>query len=391
MRQSKKQDLIFHLSQLDDPRSGDNKKYKLIEILFISVCALLCGCESWTEIEDYGRSKREWFSTFLELKNGIPSHDTFRRVFCIMDFIKFQKVFIDWTNEIKKKLKIKNDQICIDGKTLRGSVSEANAVKAIHMINAWSTGASLSLGQIPTEEKSNEITAIPPLLDLLNIEGCLISIDAMGCQTEIAQKVTNKHGNFLFALKENQKGLFEATEELFRRSSTNWSSKPSMSEYKEEETTSHGRIETRICRTLYLENKIGFFPHETWPEIKSLIRITSHRVKISTGEISEEIRYYVSDAVKSAKIFNEKVRNHWQVENKLHWRLDVAMGEDGDKKWAEQSAKNFAVLRQIALNLLTKAPNDKKRSLKRKQKMCMMDNAYMLKVLFAGTTFRSYA
>ena len=223
MDKASRTDLMFHLSNLDDPRTGENIRHKFIDILFISICAIICGCESWTEFEDYGYAKDEWFSIFLELKNGIPSHDTFRRIFCVLDFTEFQKMFIQWTSEIKRKLKIKEDQICIDGKTLRGSLNEAKSIKAIHMVNAWSTGASISLGQTPTEEKSNEITAIPQLLDLLDVSGCLVSIDAMGCQTAIAEKIKSKGGNFLLALKENQRGLFEATEELFRRSSTTWS------------------------------------------------------------------------------------------------------------------------------------------------------------------------
>lgn len=391
MEKTQKHQLFFHLSNLEDPRTGENTRHKFIDILFISVCAIICGCESWTEIEDFALSKNERFASLLELKNGIPSHDTFRRIFCIMDFAKFQKIFIAWTSEVKKKLKIKGDQICVDGKTLRGSFSEANAIKAIHMVNAWSTGASMSLGQMPTEEKSNEITAIPQLLDLLNIEDCLVSIDAMGCQTEIAKKIKEKGGNFLLALKENQKGLFEATEELFRRSSTNWLSKPRISEFTEKEFNTHGRDEIRVARVIYLENEIGFFPHETWPEIKSLIRIESEKIKKVTGEISTEVRYYVSDVDKSAKVFNEKIRNHWEVENKLHWSLDVAMREDSDKKWADQSAKNFALLRQMALNLLRKTRDDRDRGIKRKQRMSVMNNDYLLKVLFAGATSKSYA
>jgi predicted transposase YbfD/YdcC len=258
------------------------------------------------------------------------------------------------------------------------------------MVNAWSTGTSMSLGQIPTEEKSNEITAIPELLELLNVSGCLVSIDAMGCQTAIVEKIRSKGGNFLLALKENQKGLFEATEELFRRSSTNWSSKPRMSEFTEKDSPFHGREELRTCRTIYLNKEIGFFPHETWPDVKVLIRIESQRIKLSTGEISTETRYYISDAEKkSAREFNQKIRDHWEVENKLHWSLDVAMNEDGDKKWAQESAKNFAVLRQMALNLLKKV--DDKRGIKRRQKMAAMDNNYLLKVLFASAAFKSYA
>jgi predicted transposase YbfD/YdcC len=390
MEKNSRIDLMFHLSQLEDPRSGENTRHKFVEILFISVCAIISGCECWTEFEDYGNAKKEWFKSFLQLKNGIPSHDTFRRVFCVLDFITFQKIFIQWTSEIRKTLKIKSDQICIDGKTLRGSLNEANAIKAIHMVNAWSTGTSMSLGQIPTEEKSNEITAIPELLELLNVSGCLVSIDAMGCQTAIVEKIRSKGGNFLLALKENQKGLFEATEELFRRSSTNWSSKPRMSEFTEKDSPFHGREELRTCRTIYLNKEIGFFPHETWPDVKVLIRIESQRIKLSTGEISTETRYYISDAEKkSAREFNQKIRDHWEVENKLHWSLDVAMNEDGDKKWAQESAKNFAVLRQMALNLLKKV--DDKRGIKRRQKMADMDNNYLLKVLFASAAFKSYA
>jgi predicted transposase YbfD/YdcC len=390
MEKTARVDLMFHLSNLEDPRSGENSRHKFIEILFICVCAIISGCESWNEIEDYAKAKREWLSSFLELKNGIPSHDTFRRIFCILDFAAFQRTFIQWASDIKRSLKIKGeDQICIDGKTLRGSLNESKAIKAIHMVNAWSTATSMSLGQFPTDEKSNEITAIPQLLDLLNVNGCLVSVDAMGCQTAIAEKVKEKGGNYLFALKENQKGLFEATVELFRRSSTNWSSKPRMSEFVEQELNSHGRDETRICRVLYLEQEIGFFPHENWPDARALIRIESQRIKLTTGEISTETRYYISDANKSAKEFNGKIRDHWEVENKLHWSLDVAMNEDSDKKWAEQSAKNFSVLRQMALNILKKSSD--KRGIKRKQKMAAMDNNYLLKVLFAGAAFRSYA
>ncbi len=251
---------MYHLSRLKDQRIGENVKNKFVEILFIRVCAIVCGCESWTKIEDYARSKRKWFSTLLELKNGIPSHDTFRRVFCIMDFVEFQKIFIAWMRELKKKFRIRNDQICIDGKTLRGSVSEVHAVKSIHMVNAWSTGLSMSLGQIPTQKKSNEIKAIPQLLDLLHVEECLISIDSMGCQTEVVGKIKSKGGDFLLALKENQKGLYKATEELFRRSSTTWTARLSFSEYTEDQPLSHGRRESRTCRVLYLkENEFGFF------------------------------------------------------------------------------------------------------------------------------------
>jgi predicted transposase YbfD/YdcC len=389
MEDTSKAKLLVHLSKLNDPRTGRNNRHIFIEIIFITVCAIISGCECWTEIEDYAEAKRDWFSSFLTLKGGIPSHDTFRRIFCILDFEQFQKIFINWAQEIKKNLGIKKDQICIDGKTLRGSLNKSKSIKAIHMVNAWSTATSMSLGQIPTEEKSNEITAIPQLLELLNLKGCLVSIDAMGCQTEIAQKIVNNGANYLLAVKENQKGLFKATEEIFRRSSTTAKGQLPKSEYTESERNVHGRDETRIARVIYLEKEVGFFPHEDWLNIYSLIRIQSERINRSTGELSTEVRYYISDAKKTAKEFNEKVRSHWEVENKLHWSLDVAMNEDSDKKWAEESAKNFSLMRQMALNLLKKEVT--KKSIRRKQKMAAMDNSYLLKVLFTGAGYKSYA
>ena len=374
--------LMIHLSNLEDPRSGKNSQHNFIEVIFIAVCAVISGCEHWTEIEDYAHVKKRWLKSFLNLSGGVPSHDTFRRIFCILDFRKFQEVFIAWAQEVKIKLNITSDQICVDGKTLRGSFSHSKSIKALHMVNAWSTATAMTLGQEPTEEKSNEITAIPQLLDILNLSDCLVSIDAMGCQTEIAKQITEKGANYLLALKENQKGLYEATEELFRRSSTVALHLLPKSDYTETETNIHGRDEVRSCRVLYLEKEIDFFPKVDWSNVHSLIRIQSERKIRSTGVLSTETRYYISDAKKSAKEFNENVRNHWHVENKLHWSLDVAMNEDRDKKWAKESAKNFSLLRQMALNLLKKEPT--KKGIKRKQKMAAMDNIYLLKVLFMG-------
>lgn len=389
MEDTSKTQLMFHISNLEDPRTGENCRHKFVEVIFIAVCAVISGCECWTEIEDYAEAKQEWFKLFLSLKGGVPSHDTFRRIFCILDFESFHNVFFSWAAEVKQSLGIKKDQICIDGKTLCGSFSKTKAVRALHMVNAWSTGASLNLAQVPTAEKSNEITVIPKLLDLLSLKGCLVSIDAMGCQTEIAEKIVAGGGDYLLALKENHKGLYEATEELFRRSSTNDKNRLPKDEHSKKEQNVHGRDESRSCRVLYLKKEVGFFPHADWPSICSLIRIKSERVIRSTGEVSSETRYYISSAAKSAHIFNEKVRNHWQVENKLHWSLDVSMNEDSDKKWAGESAKNFSLLRQMALGLLKKE-NDKK-SIRRKQKTAAMDNNYLMKVLFAGKAYKAYA
>ena len=374
--------LWTHLSVLPDPRTGQNIQHSFIEIIFIAVCAIISGAECWTEMEDYAEAKKDWLSSFLKLPNGILSHDTFRRVFCLLNFESFQKAFINWTEEVRKQLKIEKDQICIDGKTLRGSFNKSKSVKAIHMVNAWSTATSMSLGQISTDKKSNEITAIPLLLDLLNLKGHLVSIDAMGCQKEIAKKIISSGGDYLLSLKKNQKGLMEATEEIFRRSGTTAKTALKRHTYEEREK-SHGRDIKRKCTVIHLEKKIKFFPHEDWPTICSIIKLQSTRTDKSNLEDSKETRYYISSSKKPARELNEKIRSHWEIENNLHWSLDVAMNEDKDKKWAEESAKNFSLLRKLALNLLKKAPSKRVRGIRRKQKMAAMDNVFLLKVLFS--------
>ena len=341
----------------------------------------ISGCENWSEIEDYAEAKKEWLSQFLDLKNGVPSHDTFRRIFCILEFDEFQKFFIKWTSEIRKKLNIKNDQICIDGKTLRRCFKSRSS-KALHLVSAWSSGTSLSLGQVATAEKSNEITAIPELLKILEIKGCLVSLDAMGCQRNIADKIVKKGADYLLAVKENQKNLYEATEEIFRRSSTTYNKKLKFDNYELSEKNNHGRDEIRKCRVIYFEKEVGFFPHKDWSDVSSIVRIQSERIIKTTGEVSSEVRYYISSSNKSACEFNSSVRNHWGIENKLHWSLDVALREDDSRIWADESGKNFSLLRKMVLNLLKKEPA--KKGIRRKQKIALMSNDYLLKVLFTG-------
>ena len=379
---SKSSILLTHLLSVEDPRPGRNIRHNFTEILFIAVCAALTGCESWYQIEDFAEAQKKWFRSFLTLKNGTPSHDTFRRVFTLLNFKVFQKAFTSWTQEIKTNLNItEQDQICIDGKVLRGSLCKAKSMKALHMVNAWSKKAGLNLGQVCVDKKSNEITAIPKLLSFLNIKGCLVSIDAMGCQRDIAKEIVDRGGDFLLALKGNQEGLLEATEEVFRRSSTKKEQPVTKNRYSETEK-SHGRKVTRVCTVLSLnkDEEIEFFPHLKWPLIESLIRVKRETIKISTGKMTTETQYYISSQKSSAAFFNESVRSHWEVENKLHWSLDVSMGEDRDKKWFAESGKNFGLLRQFALNMLKKFPDKKKRSINRKKTMAAIDTHYLLKL-----------
>jgi predicted transposase YbfD/YdcC len=372
--------LMDYLQALDDPRIDRTKKHALIDILVIAICAAICGAKTWIDIQDCGKSKQEWFSTFLNLKHGIPSHDTFRRLFLILRPEKFHEIFMNWVSALTQDTDLK--QICIDGKTLRGSHERSKGASAIHMINAWSTGASLSLGQLKSEGKSNEIKTIPKLLDLLDIEGALVSTDAMGCQKEIAEKILTKKGDYLFALKGNPY-LEDRVKEKFD-SISNRGPKPFIVEEYTDENTGHGRNEKREYRVITAKNDkpLGINPLEKWPSLNSLIEVKSQRITMSTGEISEEVRYYISSSTQSAKDFSSSIRGHWEVENKLHWVLDVVFREDDCRSRAGYSAENFSMLRQFALNLIKQGPS--KKAIRRKQNIAGWDEKFLLKILIGA-------
>lgn len=370
--------LIDFLSSLDDPRIDRTKKHDLIDILVIAICAAICGAKSWVQIEDFGKAKKDWFEKFLNLKHGIPSHDTFRRLFMILDSKKFLEVFMNWVSAITENTDLK--QICIDGKTLRRSFDDAKKKNTIHMINAWSTGASLSLGQLKSEGKSNEIKTIPKLLDLLDIKGSIVSIDAMGCQREIAEKIVSKEADYLFGLKGNQPYLEERVKEKFD-SINRQGRKPFLIDEYVEESKGHGRIESRHYRvvTAKKDKSLGINPLEKWKDLNSIIEVSSKRVIAKTGEISESTRYYISSSIKSARDISLAIRSHWEVENKLHWTLDVVFGEDDYRGSAGYSAENFSLLRQFALNLIKSEPS--KKSIKRKQSIAGWNEDYLLEIL----------
>jgi predicted transposase YbfD/YdcC len=370
--------LMDYLHALDDPRIDRTKKHELIDILIIAICAAICGAKTWIDIEDFGKSKQDWFSTFLNLKHGIPSHDTFRRLFMIINSEKFLEVFMSWVSALTQDTDLK--QICIDGKTLRRSHERCKGLSPIHMVNAWSTGASLSLGQLKSEGKSNEIKTIPKLLDLLDIEGCLISTDAMGCQTEIADKIIAKKADYLFALKGNHPYLEDRVKEKFDSISSR-GPKPFLIEEHTDESTGHGRNEKRHYRVITAkeDKTLGINPLEKWPSLNSLIEVKSERIITSTGEISEEVRYYISSSTQGAKDFSSSIRGHWEVENKLHWVLDVVFREDDCRSRAGYSAENFSMLRQFALNLIKQEPS--KKAIRRKQNIAGWDENYLLKIL----------
>lgn len=374
--------LVDFLQGVKDPRINRTKKHELIDILVIAICAVICGAKSWVEIEDFGEAKQEWFSIYLNLQNGIPSHDTFRRLFMLLDPEKFLEVFINWVAAVTKNTDLK--QICVDGKTLRRSFDKGRKSSAIHMVNAWSTGASLSLGSMISEGKGNEIKTIPKLLDLLDIKGSLVSTDAMGCQKEIAKKIISKEADYLLALKGNQPMLEERVKEKFDSISKSGPKPFRVDEYVEEGDKKHGRFEKRTCRVITKKDgkSLGINPLESWPSLNSLIEIQSQRINAVTGEVSEEKRYYISSANENAQYFLTSTKLHWEVENKLHWQLDVTFREDDCRCSVGYSAQNFAMLRQFALNLIKQEPT--KKSVQRKQKIAGWVEEYLLEILLGG-------
>lgn len=363
-----------HFAQMSDPRVDRTRLHKLIDILTIAICAVICGADSWVAIELYGCTKYEWLKTFLELPNGIPSHDTFARVFAQLNPQQFQSCFLNW---IKSTQKITNGEVvAIDGKTLCGSYDKSSGQSAIQMVSAWATTNKLVLGQVKVNEASNEITAIPELLNVLELNGCIVTIDAIGCQKEIVKLITQQNADYVITLKKNQGNLYELVEELLRTGISTGFEGLHHSTYKTEET-GHGRDEIRNYVMLSgIESQLD--PDSVWSNLKSVGMVES--VRQIDGKTTVETRYYISSLENDAKKFANCVRSHWGIENSLHWVLDVALKEDDCRIRKDNAPQNFAVMRQIAVNLLGKEKRVK-RGIKNKQFLAAMDNNYLERVL----------
>jgi len=369
-------DIEAHFGNLEDPRADHGRKlHKLLDILVIAICATICGADTWEDVETFGKAKKEWFRAFLELPNGIPSHDTFNRVFNWLDPQQFQSCFMAWINAVSQI--IGGQVIAIDGKVLRGSHDHGLGKAAIAMVSAWATVNHLVLGQVKVAEKSNEITAIPELLKALEISGCIITIDAMGCQTEIATEIIQQEADYVLALKENQGQLFEDVQLLFE-DLENSNYKAYDYEYDKSVNKGHGRIEIRECWTIsdpsVLCHLRGF---ERWPSLTTVSRIRSQRW--SGAEKSCEDRYHIA-SITGAKQILSAVRSHWGIENQLHWCLDITFNEDRCRVRKGPGAANFAILRHIALNLL-KQEKTCQRSIKGKRLLAGWKEDYLFKVL----------
>lgn len=368
----------YHFANFTDLRQQHKVLHLLIEILYISILATIAGAEDIAEIARYARSKRSWLSTFLVLPGGVPSHDTFNRVLCMIDPAEFENGFIRWVSDYRDKLPMddQRDIIPIDGKTIRGSKDSYKEKKAIHMVSALSTKYGLILGQKKCAEKSNEITAIPELLDMININSAIITIDAMGCQKEIAQKIISKHADYILALKGNQGNLHDEIIDMFKKTEH-----PEFKHYIYQTDTQtvkdHGRIETRECTTI--TNFDWLFETSKWPEMKTIIKIKASVIKGDKQTIEE--RFYITSLEGVATFLNQAIRTHWHIENKLHWILDVIFREDFSRLRSGNGAENMNIIRKIALNKM-KSDKSSKESLKIKRKRCGWDDNYAAKVLW---------
>ena len=358
---------LKYFSELTDPRVERNREHLLEEILLIAIAAVLSGAESWNDIADYGKDKQEWLQTFLALPSGIPSHDTFNRVFAALDPEEMEKGFAVWVASIAKLTA--GEVVAIDGKTLCGT-RETGKKKLVHMVSAWANSNNLVLAQRKVDEKSNEITAIPKLLNALELAGTVVTIDAMGCQREIASRIIEKKADYVLAVKENQPGLLADIKDSFQMLAAD--------AVAEEVDCEHGRVERRNC-SVVADLSLLERPFE-WASLQALVRIESERYHKVSGKTEREIRYYITSLAPDAARLNRCIRQHWGIENKLHWVLDVGFGEDLDRKRAGHAAQNFSLLNRIALNLL-KQETTFKRGIKGKRLKAAWNHPYLLKLL----------
>jgi predicted transposase YbfD/YdcC len=361
-----KKDIASYFSNIPDPRLDRCKFHLLEDIVLLAIIAVICGCESWETIEEFGKSKKKFLKAYLKLPNGIPSHDTTERLFKRMDSKAFEKSFMQWSDAMR--IKGGGEFLNIDGKTVCGSKDEGYGKYAIHLVSAWSHQNRLVLGQVKTEGKTNEVVAVKELLTLLDIKGAIITADAMSCQKDIVKQICDKEADYIIAIKDNQKNLKEEIEYEFKV----------QSKIRKHETLEkgHGRIETRICEVI--DNLTELSNIEQWNNLKSIIKITS--IREVNDKTTKEERFYISSLEQTPEYFNQAVRKHWAVENNLHWVLDVQFNEDESRKRKDSAAENFAVVRRFALTGVTQTPL-KRYGVNNRRLIASWNEEYLIKVL----------
>ena len=364
--------------EMKDPRDDRGKRHELLDIIVIAICAVICGADNWVEVEMFGNAKRDWFEQFLALPHGIPSHDTFGEVFARIDPDQFQGSFLRWIQSISHLTA--GQVIAIDGKTLRGSHDRILGKGAIEMVSAWASANHLVLGQVKVEEGSNEITVIPELLRVLAVQGCIVTIDAIGCQTDIAEAIIDKEGDYVLALKANQGQLFEDVKSLFdiefaERKPFHWVEH----DYHRMVDKGHGRVEIRQCWIVTDEEYLTYVrQHKEWAGLRSVILVRGER-RVG-GQTSQKDRYYISSLVSDAASCLQAVRSHWGIENCVHWVLDLAFREDESRVRKDHGPQNLAVLRHMAMNLL-KQDKTTRAGTHAKRLRAGWDQDYLLKLL----------
>jgi predicted transposase YbfD/YdcC len=371
--------MFSYFAVVHDPRrQHPTTLHSLEAILTMTILATICGAQNWVEIEQWGQAHHQWLAEFLDLTHGIPSHDTFGRVFALLEPTKLQQAFMAWMSALAK---LAEEVIALDGKTIRRSLDRADGKGAIHVVSAWASINELVLAQFKVDDKSNEITALPELLAMLNLHGSVVTIDAMGCQVEIARQVVDQGGDYVLSLKDNQPGLHRDCAELFE-----WLRGPHPIDeevvlgYDAQVDGGHGRIETR--KVWSTEALAGLEACERWPGLTTLVMVESTREILD--QASMERRYYISSLPgttdNDAKRLNRVIRTHWEIENRVHWVLDVAMGEDTNRTRSGDSAQNLALIRKLALNLLRRETTVPA-GIAAKQKRAGWDHNYLLRIL----------
>jgi predicted transposase YbfD/YdcC len=373
--------IVEHFQDLEDPRINRAKKHNLLDILVIAVCTLLTGGEGFQDMELFGKSKRQWLQTFLALPHGIPSHDTFGRVFARLNPQRFHACFLSWTQSVAALPH--GALVSLDGKTVKASFDRATTSSPLHMLSAWcSHNGGLVVGQLKTDSKSNEITAIPDLLQLLAINGCIVTIDAMGCQTHIAAQIREQGGDYLLALKQNHKKAYTAVTQHFHPAIEHNLPWRDADNFFDAFDDSHGRT---VRRRVWTMTELAALPElKKWPDLHTVIAVETIRTAHQQAPVTSDYRFYISSCVQSAETFATMIRQHWEIENTLHWSLDVTFNEDRSRIRKEYAPENMAALRRVALNLL-RQDHSHTVSLRQKRLLCSLDEHYLLTV-FSGAT-----